>query len=138
MKDFEVIGVLSGETHLSFSPVSTAISHANIGKLRMLRVSSTKRLVPLPDMPTVAEAGVPGYEFSGWQGVLVPAGTPQEIIARLHAAILKAIHTQEFKDYLSREGSELVGSTPAEFATFIRGEVAKNAERVRSAGIRAE
>ena len=89
-------------------------------------------------MPTIAEAGVPGYEFSGWQGVLVPAGTPQEIIARLHAATLKAIQTQEFKDYLSREGSELVGSTPAEFAALIRAEVAKTAAMVRSAGIRAE
>ncbi|MBI4194803.1 MAG: tripartite tricarboxylate transporter substrate binding protein [Betaproteobacteria bacterium] len=133
-----VVGVLSGESHLSFSPVSTSLAHVKTGKLRMLGVSSARRLAALPDLPTIAEAGVPGYEFSGWQGVLVPAETPQEVVARLHAGILKAIGTQEFKDYLFREGSELVGSTATEFAAFLRNEVAKNAELVRSAGIRAE
>ena len=132
-----VVGVLSGESHLSFSPVSTALAHMKSGKLRTPGVSSTKRLATLPHLPTIAET-LPGYEFGGWQGVLVPAGTPQEIVARLHAAILKAINTREFKDYLAREGSELVGSTSSEFAAFIRKEVSKNGELVRSAGIRAE
>ncbi len=130
-----IIGVLSGETHLSFSPVSTAITHAGAGKLRMLGVSSPRRLASLPAMPAIHET-VPGYEFSGWQGILAPAGTPQDIIAGLHAAIMKSIHTPEFKDYLFREGSELVGSTPEQFAAFIRAEVAKNAELVKMSGAR--
>ena len=132
-----VIAVLSGEAHLSFSPVSTAINHAKTGKLRMLGVSSPKRLTSLPDVPAIAET-VPGYEFGGWQGILVPAGTPQDIVRRLHAAILKAINTQEFKDYLAREGSVLVGSTPEEFATFMRRDVEKLTPIIRASGAKAE
>jgi tripartite-type tricarboxylate transporter receptor subunit TctC len=132
-----VIGVVSGESHLSFSPVSTALTHMKTGKLRTLGVTSLKRLPSLPDLPTVAET-VPGYEFGGWQAVFVPAGTSPEVVRRLNAAILKAIHTAEFRDYLAREGSELVGSTPEQLATFLRAEVTKNADLIRSAGIRAE
>jgi len=69
---------------------------------------------------------VPGYEFGGWQAIFTPAGTPQEIVARLHGGTLKAISAQEFKDYLFREGSDLVGSTPAELASFLRADVEKN------------
>ena len=132
-----VIAVLSGEAHLSFSPVSTAINHAKTGKLRMLGVSAPKRLASLPDIPSIAET-VPGYEFGGWQGILVPAATPQDIVRRLHAAILKAINTQEFKDYLAREGSVLVGSTPEEFAAFMRRDVEKLTPIIRASGARAE
>jgi tripartite-type tricarboxylate transporter receptor subunit TctC len=132
-----VIAVLAGEAQLSFSPVSTAINHARTGKLRMLGVSSPKRLASLPDIPAIAET-VPGYQFGGWQGILVPAGTPQDIVKRLNAAILKAIHTQEFRDYLAREGSVLVGSTPEEFSAFLRAEVVKLTPIIRASGARAE
>jgi tripartite-type tricarboxylate transporter receptor subunit TctC len=132
-----VVGVISGESHLSFSPVSTALNHMKTGKLRTLAVSSAKRLPSLPHLPTIAET-VPGYEFGGWQAVFVPAGTPQEIVQRLNTAVLKGINTPEFKDYLAKEGSELVGSTPAELATFVRKEVSKNAELIRAAKIKPE
>ena len=132
-----VIAVLAGEAQLSFSPVSTAINHAKTGKLRMLGVSSPERLASLPDVPAIAET-VPGYQFGGWQGILVPAGTPQEIVKRLNTAILKAIHTQEFRDYLAREGSVLVGSTPEEFSAFLRAEVAKLTPIIRASGAKAE
>ena len=132
-----VTAVLSGEAQLSFSPVSTAINHAKSGKLRMLGVSSPRRLATMPDVPAIAET-VPGYEFGGWQGILVPAGTPQDIVQRLHAAILKAINTQEFKDYLAKEGSVLVGSTPEEFAAYIRAEVTKLTPLIRASGAKAE
>jgi len=132
-----VIAVLSGEAHLSFSPVSTAINHAKTGKLRMLGVSAPKRLSSLPDIPAIAET-VPGYEFGGWQGILVPAGTPQDVVRRLNAAILKAINTQEFKDYLAKEGSVLVGSTPEEFAAFMRRDVEKLTPIIRASGAKAE
>jgi tripartite-type tricarboxylate transporter receptor subunit TctC len=130
-----VIGVLLGEAHLSFSPVSTGLPHARNGKLIMLGVSSSKRIPSIPDMPTIAES-VPGYDYSGWQGLLVPSSTSQYIITRLHLAILKAIATQEFKEYLAREGSELVGSTPTQFAIFIQVEVKKNADLVKAAGLK--
>jgi tripartite-type tricarboxylate transporter receptor subunit TctC len=132
-----VIGVVSGESHLSFSPVSTALTHMKSGKLRTLAVTSAQRLPSLLQLPTVAET-VPGYEFGGWQAVLVPAGTAQDVIRRLNAAILKAVNAPEFKDYLAREGSELVGSSPEQLATFLRAEVRKNAELIRSAGIKPE
>jgi tripartite-type tricarboxylate transporter receptor subunit TctC len=132
-----VVGVVSGESHLSFSPVSTALTHMKSGKLRTLAVTSAKRLASLPDLPTVAET-VPGYEFGGWQAVFVPAGTPQEIVRRLNAAVVKAVNTPEFREYLAKEGSELVGSTPEQLATFVRAEVTKNAELIRSAAIKPE
>lgn len=132
-----VIAVLSGEAHLSFSPVSTAINHAKAGKLRLLGVSSPRRLASLPELPTIAET-VPGYEFGGWQGILVPAGAPQDIIRRLHGAIQKAINTKEFRDYLAKEGSVLVGSTPEEFAAFVRAEVTKLTPLIRASGAKAE
>ncbi len=132
-----VVGVLSGESHVSFSPVSTGIPHMQSGKLRMLAVSSAKRIASLPKMPTIAET-VPRYEYSGWQGVLVPTATSPDIVRRLHAAIIKATSAADFKDYLYREGSEYVGSTPEQFAAFLREEVRKNADLVRSAGIKPQ
>jgi tripartite-type tricarboxylate transporter receptor subunit TctC len=132
-----VVGVLSGESHLSFSPVSTALTHMKSGKLRTLAVTSGKRLPSLPQLATVAET-VPGYEFGGWQAVFVPASTSQEIVRRLNGAIVKAINTPEFKEYLAKEGSELVGSTPEQLAAFLRTEVTKNAELIRTANIKPE
>ena len=132
-----VIAVLSGEAHLSFSPVSTVAAHAKTGKVRMLGVSSPTRLGTLPDLPAIAET-VPGYSFGGWQGILLPAGAPQDIVRRLHGAILKAINTREFKDYLAKEGSVLVGGTPDDFAAFMRAEVDKLTPIIRASGARAE
>ena len=132
-----VVGVLSGESHLSFSPVSTGIGHAQSGKLRMLGVSSAKRLPSLPDTPAIAET-VAGYEYSGWNSLLVPAGSPPDVIAKLHAAVIKAAGTPEFRDYLFKEGSEYVGITPEQFAVFLRNEVKKNGDLVRAAGIKPQ
>lgn len=133
-----VTSVLGGETHLMIAPVSTVVPHAKTGRLRALAITSPERAASLPGLPTVSEAGVPGFEFGGWQGILVPAGTPAEIIARLNAAILKAVHTPEFRDYLQGEGSELVGSAPDAFAAFIRAEVAKHATLIKSAHIKPQ
>ena len=132
-----VTGVVSGESHLSFSPVSTALTHMKTGKLRTIAVTSPKRLPSLPDLPAAAET-VPGYEFGGWQAVFVPAGTSPDVVRRLNAAILKGVNTAEFRDYLAKEGSELVGSTPEQLAGFLRNEVTRNAELIKSAGIKAE
>jgi len=131
------VGVLSGESHLSFSPVSTSLAHMKSGKLRMLGVSSSHRLTALPKIPAIAET-VPGYEFGGWQAIFTPAGTSQEIIARLHGGTLKAIGTQDFKAYLFREGSDLVGSTPPELESFLRADMEKNRELIKSAGIKLQ
>ena len=132
-----VIAMLSGEAQVAFSPVSTVIPYAKQGRLRMLAVSSPKRLAALPELPAIAET-VPGYEFGGWQGILLPAGAPQELVRALNAAVVKAANTREFRDYLAREGSVLVGSTPEEFGRFIRAEVERLAPIVRASGARAE
>jgi tripartite-type tricarboxylate transporter receptor subunit TctC len=132
-----VVAVLSGEAQLSFSPVSTVLNHAKQGKMRLLGVSSPKRLATLPDLPAIAET-VPRYSFGGWQGILLPAGASPGIVRTLHAAILKAINTQEFRDYVAREGSVLVGSTPDEFAAYLRAEVAKLTPIIRASGAKAE
>lgn len=133
-----VTGVLSGEAHMMLAPISTVVQHGKTGRMRVIAVTSAKRVATLPDIPTVSEAGVPGFEYGGWQGILVPAGVSPEIIARLNGAILKAIHTPEFKDYLQQEGSELVGSTPEAFGAFLRDEVVKHAKIVRAAGIKPQ
>jgi tripartite-type tricarboxylate transporter receptor subunit TctC len=132
-----VVALLSGEAQISFSPASTVLNNAKQGRVRMLAVSSPKRLATLPDLPTIAET-VPGYAFGGWQGIFLPAGAPAEIVKQLNAAILKAINTQEFRDYLAREGSVLVGSTPDEFAAYLRAEVAKLTPIIRASGAKAE
>jgi tripartite-type tricarboxylate transporter receptor subunit TctC len=98
-------------------------------------VSGRKRSQALPDIPPIAEAGVPGYEATQWYGLVAPAGTPPEIIARLHAEATKALETQEMKDKLAGDGAEPVGTTPAEFAAHIKGELEKWAGVARAAHI---
>jgi tripartite-type tricarboxylate transporter receptor subunit TctC len=132
-----VIAVMSGEGQVMFSPVSTAVPHAKTGKLRLLGVSSAARIAALPEVPTIGET-VKGYEYGGWQGLLVPAGTAADIVARLHAGVLKVIATPEFKDYASGEGSDIIGSTPDWFAQFLRAEVSKNATLVKAAGVKLD
>ena len=133
-----ITGVLSGEAHMMLAPISTAAPHGKTGRMRLIAVTSAKRVASLPDLPTVSEAGVPGFEYGGWQGILVPAGASPDIIARLNSAILKAVNTPEFRDYLQQEGSELVGSTPEAFGTFLREEVVKHAKIVRAAGLKPQ
>jgi tripartite-type tricarboxylate transporter receptor subunit TctC len=132
-----VVAVVSGEAQLSFSPISTMISHAQQGRVRLLGVSSPKRLPNLPDLPAIAET-VPGYSFGGWQGILVPAGTPPTVVRALHAAVLKAASSQEFRDYVAREGSVLVGNSPDEFAKFIQADVRALTPLIRASGAKAE
>ncbi|NBR27873.1 MAG: tripartite tricarboxylate transporter substrate binding protein [Betaproteobacteria bacterium] len=132
-----VVAVISGEGQVMFSPVSTAVPHSKTGKLRLLGISSTARIASLPEVPTIAET-IKGYEYGGWQGLLAPAGTPADIVNRLHAGVLKVIATPEFRDYAAGEGSDIVGSTPDWFAQFLKTEVTKNAALVKAAGIKPE
>jgi len=132
-----VVAVISGEGQVMFSPVSTAVPHGKTGKLRLLGVSSTARIASLPEVPTIAET-IKGYDYGGWQGLLVPAGTPADIVNRLHTGVLKVIATPEFRDYAAGEGSDIVGSTPDWFTQFLKSEVSKNAALVKAAGIKPE
>ena len=108
------------------------------GRLRGLGVTSPKRAIRAPDVPTIAEGGVPGYEAVQWFGVLAPAGTPREIISRVHGEIVRLLQVADVKERLLNDGAETVGSSPEEFAAFIRAETVKWAKVVKDAGIKPE
>ncbi len=127
--------MIGGQISAMFSNALTAKPQIESNAIRALGVSGRKRSQALPDIPPIAEAGVPGYEATQWYGLVAPAGTPPEIIARLHAEATKALETQEMKDKLAGDGAEPVGTTPAEFAAHIKGELEKWAGVARAAHI---
>lgn len=127
--------MIGGQISAMFSNALTAKPQIESNAIRALGVSGRKRIQALPDIPPIPEAGVPGYEAAQWYGLVAPAGTPPEIIARLHAEATKALETQEMKDKLAGDGAEPVGTTPAEFAAHIKGELEKWAGVARAAHI---
>jgi tripartite-type tricarboxylate transporter receptor subunit TctC len=133
-----VTDVISGQIAAMFANALTARPQIDAGRVRALAVSGPKRLEALPDVPAVAEAGVPEYEAMQWYGLVAPAGTPQPIIARLHGEAIKALHTSEMKERLAIDGAAPVGSTPSEFAASIRSELEKWARVARTAHIEPE
>jgi len=133
-----LIDLLAGQTQLVFAGVPGIAAHVRAGKLRALGVSTAKRLAVFPDLPTIDEAGVRGYEATQWYGVLAPAGAPQPIVAKLNGAIVGALETAQMRERLAADGSEPFGSTPAEFLDFIRKEIARWAPVIKAAGMRAE
>ena len=130
--------MLGGQCQLNFATISTAIPHVRSGKLRALAVTSATRSVAAPEYPTIAEAGVPGYDHSSWVGLLAPAKVPQTIVARLNAEAVKAAHSQDVKTVLLRDGLEATGTTPGEYAGIIKLEVAKWIKVAKAANIKAE
>lgn len=130
--------VVAGHVQMSFSQPVVMLPHARSGRIKVLGVTSLKPLASWPEAPPVAEAGLPGFEASSWQGVLVPARTPRTIIERLHREIVKALHSPEVERRLIAEGSEIGGVSPEAFAAHIRREIAKWTRVVKEAGIRVE
>jgi tripartite-type tricarboxylate transporter receptor subunit TctC len=130
--------LLAGQLTWSMDGMNSQLPHVNSGRLRALGVSGTRRLAPLPQVPTMAEAGVTGYEYVSWSGVSAPAGTPQFVVAQLYAAISAAVGTQDARDYFASFGLEAGDEAPEEFAAFIRAEYAKWGTVIRDAGIRLE
>jgi tripartite-type tricarboxylate transporter receptor subunit TctC len=133
-----VTDVISGQIAAAFATALTAKPQIDAGRVRALAVSGPSRSAALPDVPTVAEAGVPGYAAMQWYGLLAPAGTPQSIVARLHGEAIKALRTDETRARLATDGAEPLGSTPAEFAGFIKAELEKWSKVAREAKISAE
>lgn len=133
-----VIAVLSGEASILFTPVAAVVAQVKSGRLRALGVTGSARLGTLPDVPTIAEAGLPGYESSLRFGVLTPAGAAQNVINTLHQAINKAMTTAEVREQLASDGAEPLVSTPDEFRTLIQNEMKKWATVVKSSGARAD
>ncbi|MES2561884.1 MAG: tripartite tricarboxylate transporter substrate binding protein [Pseudomonadota bacterium] len=133
-----IIGLISGEVALMFPSLPTAMSHIKSQRVRALGVTTAMRTEFLPEVPSIAEAGLPGYESTQWFGVLAPAGTPREIVERLHKDTTAALRSPEVKQQLAGEGALIVASTPAEFAAYLRNETDKWARVVKAAGIKPE
>jgi tripartite-type tricarboxylate transporter receptor subunit TctC len=130
--------LIAGRLQLSFDNIPPAIAHVKGGKLRALAVTSGKRSLLLPEVPTVIEAGVAGFDVAAWFGLLAPAGTPREAIARLHAETVKALQAPELRERLTQFGFEVVGSTPEAFGALIRSETVRWAKIIRESGAKAD
>jgi tripartite-type tricarboxylate transporter receptor subunit TctC len=133
-----VISVVGGETAILFATIPSSIQHFESGRLIPLGVSSLKRNVALPNVPSIAEAALPGFEAIEWNGVVVPAGTPPAIISRLNQAIVKALAIPDVKERVIGLGADPVGSSPEEFAAFIKKELATWSKVIKEVGITIE
>jgi len=130
--------LIAGQVSVCFCTLPPTLAHARSGRLRALAVTTAKRSSAAPDVPTVAEAGVAGYEMSQWYGMLAPAGTPLPVLERISAEMRKAMALPELRSRLQAEGADPVGSTPQEFTAFFKAEIAKWTRTVQAAGIRSE
>jgi tripartite-type tricarboxylate transporter receptor subunit TctC len=130
-----IIDLMSGNVAMAINSMSTVMPQVRAGKLRALGVASVRRVAAAPELPTIAEAGVPGYESVQWSGLLAPAGTSPDIIARLHKETIAIVRTPEMRERLAADGSEVIANTPDEFAAFLRSELVKWAKVVKSTGI---
>ena len=130
--------VMAGQIQMSFSQPLIVLPHLKSGRVKALAITSAKRSTALPDYPTIAESGLAGYESSSWQGIVVPAGTTGQIIARLHGELVKAMTSAELKERLSAAGIEPMSSTPEQFAAFIKSENTRFAKVIKDAGIKPE
>jgi len=133
-----IIDVMAGHVPVMMPAVPTALAYIKNGRLRPLGVSGAKRSQAAPDIPTIAEAGIPGYEATQWFGILAPAGTPRAIVDRWHRETVRALKDPEVRDRLVADGADPVGSTPEEFAAYLRAETIKWAKVVKAIGIRPE
>jgi tripartite-type tricarboxylate transporter receptor subunit TctC len=130
--------LLGAQIQAMFDPIQATLSHVKAGKLRILGVSSSKRSLALPDVPTIAEAGVPGFETTAWWAVFAPAGTPKEIITKLNTEIVKIMRSPEMKERSRQLDIEPIGSTPDQLAAFMKTEMAKWSRAVKFSGVIVE
>jgi tripartite-type tricarboxylate transporter receptor subunit TctC len=133
-----VTDLLGGQVGVMFDNVPNVLPHVKAGRLRGLATTGTKRAALAPDIPTVAEAGVPGYEVTVWFGLVAPAGTPRETVQKLNAEVVKILAMPDVRERFLAQGVEPVGSTPEQFGEHIRGQMAKWSKVVQDAGVKAE
>ena len=129
-----MIGILSGEASLVIAPTISVLPHARSGRLRGLAVTTLERSPAAPQLPTVSESGVPGFETAQWYGILVPAGTPTAVIARLNAECVNIMQTPELSSRMMKEGSIPLGTTPQDFSVFFKEELAKWSRVIKISG----
>jgi len=140
---YKAVGValpdlIAGRVPMMINPMLAVIGHAQAGRLRMLAVTTPKRAAALPDVPTVAEAGVPGYEATAWYMLLAPARTPRALIEQIHAETVKALRSPDVAEALAKGGNEALGNSPTEAADFLRTEIARWGKVIKSANVRIE
>ena len=130
--------LFSGQVSLMWDNIVAVTNHVKTGRLKPLAVTSAKRSASLPDVPTMAESGLPGFEAVSWIGALVPVGTPQPIVDKIHADMVAVLRMPEIKEKLGALGAEVVGNTPEQFAAWNRSEIAKWAKAIQESGARVE
>jgi tripartite-type tricarboxylate transporter receptor subunit TctC len=133
-----VADLIGGQVYMMFINMPTGIGHVKSGKARILAVSSLRRVSQLPEVPTVDQAGLKGYDTQAWSGLYAPAGTPQEVIAKLNAEVVKILKMPAVREQLAAQGAEPVGDSPEEFARFNRDEIAKWAKLIKISGAKVE
>src|SRR5688572_3378893 len=130
--------MIGGRLQVFFSVILSSMPHIKSGKIRALAVTSTRRSPTFPELPTIAESGLPGYVVDNWYGVAAPARTPAAVVTKLHAEIVRALKSPEVEERLRRDGSEPVGNTPDELAAIVRADVQRWRKQVKEAGIKPE
>jgi tripartite-type tricarboxylate transporter receptor subunit TctC len=133
-----LVDVMGGQVPVMFDQTATVLPQVRAGKVRALAISSAKRSATMPDLPTVAEAGLPGYESTAWFGFLGPAGMPKEVVAKLSGAIIKILNSPEVNENLTNRGIDVIASTPVEYDAFMKTEVAKWATVVKASDLRVD
>jgi tripartite-type tricarboxylate transporter receptor subunit TctC len=133
-----IADVVAGHADVLFNGMLGVYPFMKAGKLKALAISAPKRLAAMPDLPTIAEAGLPGFETGSWQGVLAPSGTPRPIVDKLNAEITRILSTPEVKEQLAAQGTEVRAGTPEAMASFMRAEIARWAKVVKQAGVKVE
>ena len=133
-----VTDVLAGHMNMMFNSIAPIVAHIRAGRVRVLGIASSKRSPQLPDVPTISEAGVPGFEAENWFGMFAPAKTPKRIIARLNEALVKVVRSPEIQSQFAALGADAVGNSPEEFAAFVRRDMEKYAKVVRISGAKVD
>jgi tripartite-type tricarboxylate transporter receptor subunit TctC len=129
--------LMGGHVKIYFALVPAVLQHIKTGALRAIAVTTEERLPYLPDVPTIAELGFPGYEISSWQGVFAPAGTPKDVVGKINGELVRMLNVPEIRRRILQEGADPVGSTPDAFATRVKNEITKWTKVIKTSGIQA-
>jgi len=133
-----LIDLMGGQIDIFFDQLSASIGYIQTGRLRALAVTTIKRASAMPELPTIAESGIPGFDSSSWTAIIMPAATPQDVVLKVHGALIKTLRTKTTRDAFARLGAETLESSPEETARFVKEDLAKWTRVVREAGIKLE
>ena len=130
--------LLGGQIQIMFDPLQSILSNAQGGRLRAIAISSKMRSSVLPNVPTIAESGLPGFDYNLWVGVFAPAGTPPDIVDKINKDVAALLHSAEVKERFANLGAEPMPMTPGEFRNFVRAEMDESAKVIKTAGIKSQ